>query len=117
MGGRCGSVAGNTTVRVRGGNQATPTLACSVEGASAGESERRIHEGLGETKGGLLRGRGAVMEGETNFGLREDVVNGDHGLGRALVIEVGGQPWPSWGIVNGQLDRGCGNRDARSSLL
>lgn len=57
------------------------------------------------------------MEGETNFGLREDMVKGDHRLGRELVIEPGGQLWPRRGIVNGQLGWDCGNRDARCSLL
>lgn len=31
------------------------------------------------------------MEGETNFGLREDVARGDHRLGRDQVIEGGGE--------------------------
>lgn len=44
------------------------------------------------------------MEGETNFGLRQDVPGGYHRLGRDKVIEMGGQLWPHWGIVNGQLD-------------
>lgn len=35
-GGPCGSVAGNTTVRVRGGNRATPTLACTGGGVVVG---------------------------------------------------------------------------------
>lgn len=70
-------------------------------GALAGESKRKIQERLGETKRGL---GGAVMEGETNFGLRQDVPGGYHRLGRDKVIEMGGQLWPHWGIVNGQLD-------------
>lgn len=51
---RCRSVAGNTTVRVRGGNRATPTLACPGVGASVGESMRGIHAWPGETKSGML---------------------------------------------------------------
>lgn len=64
-----------------------------------------------------------MMEGETNFGLREDVARGDHRLGRNQVIEGGGelegggQLWPCWGIVNGLLYWDCGSRDASCSLL
>lgn len=45
-GGLCGSVAGNTTVRVRGGNQATPMLASSG-GHRRGASKSRILAGVG----------------------------------------------------------------------
>lgn len=39
---------------------------------------------------------GAVMEGETNFGVREDVARGDHGLGRNQVIS-GDREWKGAG--------------------
>lgn len=32
-------------------------------------------------------------------------------------MEGGGQLWPRWGIVNGQPDWDCGNRDASFFLL
>ena len=36
------------------------------------------------------------MEGETNFGVREDVARGDHGLGRNQVIS-GDREWKGAG--------------------
>lgn len=92
-------------------------------GASAGESKRGISAGSGETKSRIWGGGWAVMEGETNLGLREDVARGDHRLGRNQVFERGGelggggQLWPCWGIVNGLLYWDCGSRDASCSLL
>lgn len=67
--------------------------------------------------------RGSEMEGETNFGLREDVARGDQRLGRSQVVEGGGE-WKGagsfghvGGIVNGQPDWDSGIRDASCFLL
>ena len=103
-------------MRVRGGNRATPTVACPGGGVVGGESTRdRERPRAGR--------RGSEMEGETNFGLREDVARGDQRLGRSQVVEGGGE-WKGagsfghvGGLVNGQPDWDSGIRDASCFLL
>lgn len=52
-GGQCWSVAGNTTVRVRGGNRATPTQACA-RGSVGGRVQARDLRGVGRDQVGVV---------------------------------------------------------------